>query len=546
VGARRATNLKLRILGAAGEVTGSNHMLEVNGRKVLIDCGYYQGKDEERHDGELFPFYEASDIDAVLLTHAHIDHSGRVPLLVKEGFKGVIYCTEATGEFLDIMWRDSAKIMREEAEWRTRKNSRRGLPPVEPLYGENDVDNAIKQKAYVRFDEIDEILPGFKVRFRHAGHILGSAIIETWLKDEESGETVKVVFSGDLGPRDRAIEVPPSVVNDADYVLIESTYGDRQHKSLEATRAEFQSAMEDALEKASKVLIPTFVVDRAQRVLYEFLLLQEKMKDKKMPPIYLDSPMGVKTTEIYSKHGELLSDELKERLARGEDPFAPEGFKFVRTADESKKINARKDGIVLAGSGMVSGGRIMHHIKHSIYKPDTHLFFVGYQAHGTLGRRLVDGAKQIRVAGEDVAVRAQIHTINGFSSHADRDDLLWWASNFTKDARFIVIHGELKASEALALGLKDLGYQAHVPALGEEFDLIAVRDEKVKIPFISPDVRETEGATAQDIYQALDAIMSRAEHLQKTAIDRRDYETIIPLLLSAKTLLDTAESVKRK
>lgn len=545
MGAQGANTLKLRILGAAGEVTGSNYMFEVNGRKVLVDCGYYQGKDEERHEGEIFPYYNASDVDALLLTHAHIDHSGRVPLLVKEGFKGMIFCTEATGELIDIMWRDSAKIMREEAEWRTRKNSRRGLPPVEPLYGEQDVDEAINHKSYVAYNEIVEILPGVKVRFRNAGHILGSAIIEVWLRDLETDESVKLVFSGDLGPRDRAIEPPPATLHDADFVLIESTYGDRQHRSLEETRAEFQGVMEDALKTASKVLIPTFVVDRAQRVLYEIVLLQEKLKGKKMPPVFLDSPMGVMTTEIYSKHKELLSEDLRDRLARGEDPFSPEGFKFVKSADESKKINAREDGIVLAGSGMVAGGRIVHHIKHSIFKPDTHMLFVGYQAQGTLGRRMVDGAKKIRVMGEELAVRAQIHTINGFSSHADRDDLLWWASNFTKDARFIVIHGEMKSSEALALGLRDLGYMAHVPALGEEIDLVEERKKSDRIPLVSPLARKvTGGVDPQDIYQALGAIMTSADSLQRTLIEQQDYAAIIPLLMSAKTLLDTAEKIK--
>lgn len=359
--------MKLRILGAAGEVTGSNYMIETAGYKVLVDCGTHQGADEERHEGESFP-YDPTGIDAVLLTHAHIDHSGRIPLLVKLGFKGKIYCTHATAELVEVLLRDSARIMKEDAEWRTRKNARKGLPPVEPLYSERDVEDALAYRSPIPYDEVVEILPGLGVRFREAGHILGSAIIETWISEEGMEKPVKVVFSGDLGPLDGVIEKPPAVVEEADFVLIESTYGDRLHKSLEDTRAEFQQAMEAAVRAGGKVLIPTFVVDRAQRMLYEFKLLQKKLPDLKMANIYLDSPMGVKTTEIYSEHETLLSRELKEMLASGDDPFEPRGFSFIRTAEESRAINAMDDGIVLAGSGMCSGGRIMHHLKHSLYK----------------------------------------------------------------------------------------------------------------------------------------------------------------------------------
>jgi len=541
VGALRAIILKLRILGAAGEVTGSNYMIETNSWKTLVDCGFHQGQDEQKHEGEQFP-YNPAEIDAVLLTHAHIDHSGRIPLLVKNGFKGKIYCTFATSELVEILWKDSSHLMREEAEWRTRKNARKGLPKVEPLYGDKEVEDSIKLLAPLPYDELIDISEGLKVRFREAGHILGSAIIESWIS-ENGQNTVKVVFSGDLGPQDGVIEKPPTMIEDADFVLIESTYGDRLHKSLEETRLEFQNAVEEALKTSGKILVPTFVIDRAQRVLYEFDLLQKKFPKLKMPEIYLDSPMGVKTTEIYRKYVNLLSRDLKKMLLNGDDPFEPENFQFVRTAEESKAINDMKSGIVLAGSGMCSGGRIIHHLKHNLFKPDTHVMFVGYQAYGTLGRRLVDGAKEVRIAGEEIAVRAQLHTLNGFSAHADRADLLEWAEHFPQKARFVVVHGEPKSSQALALGLKDKGFSTQVPAFGDEIDLLAPAPEgAVEMPLVSPQIIElAKQICAQDISQTLTAITTRADDLQKLHIMDKDHTNLImPLLISARTLLETA------
>lgn len=327
-------------------------------------------------------------------------------------------------------------------------------------------------------------------------------------------------------------------------MLIESTYGDRLHKSLEDTRTEFEEALKEALKTSAKVLVPTFVVDRAQRVLYELDRFQKKYPDLRMPKIYLDSPMGVKVTEIYGKYIPHLSRELKEMFLKGDDPFEPENFQFIRSADESRAINEEKSGIILAGSGMCSGGRIMHHLKHNLFKPDTHVFFVGYQAHGTLGRRLVDGAKEIRIAGEDVSVKAQFHTLNGFSAHADRNDLLEWASNFPKKTRFVVVHGEPKSAKALAMGLNDKGYAAMVPALNDTIDLLAPAEEKpVRMPVISQRIIDRLELGPQDIAQLLASITLKADEIQRLTIDSKDYAKIMPLLVSAKTLLEAASSL---
>ena len=501
--------MKLRIFGAAGEVTGSNYMIDTKNYKVLVDCGFHQGQDEEKHEGEPFA-YNPSEIDALILTHAHIDHSGRIPLLVKQGFKGKIFCSYATSELVEILWNDSARIMEEDAQWKSRKNLRKGKPKVEPLYGIKEVENTVGLRSPLSYDEAVEIVPGLKVRLREAGHILGSSIVETWISEEEGQQPVKVVFSGDLGPMDGVIEKPPVSIEDADFVLIESTYGDRAHKSFEDTRAEFQETVKDALKTSAKILVPTFVVDRAQRMLYEFDIFQKQFPGLKMPKISLDSPMGVKTTEIYLKYANLLSQNLKDMLLKGDDPFEPVNFSFVRSAEESRALNDEASGIILAGSGMCSGGRIMHHLKHNLFKSDTHILFVGYQAYGTLGRRLVDGAKEIRIAGEDVKVRAQIHTLGGFSAHADRNDLLEWASHLPDKARFIVVHGEPKSSESLALALRDKGYAATVPAIGDEIDLLAPADEIKRAPVMSKRIMDRAGLTPQSFPAVLSRRMNRS------------------------------------
>jgi metallo-beta-lactamase family protein len=544
VGARKGAAMKLRILGAAGEVTGSNHMIDTKEFKVLVDCGFHQGQDEEKHEGEAFT-YNPADIDALLLTHAHIDHSGRIPLLVKQGFRGKIFCTEATAELVPILWQDSAKLMEEEAQWRSRKNSRKGLPKSEPLYGIKETESAIKLLQPVKYDETIDIVPGLKARFRVAGHILGSASIETWIT-EDGCDPVKVVFSGDLGPLEGVIEKPPVTIDDADFVLIESTYGDRLHKSLEDTRSEFQNVIKTALKTSGKILIPSFVIDRAQRILYELDLFEKTFPELKIPTTYLDSPMGVKATEIYAKYSDLLMPHLKDMLEAGDDPFEPNDFRFIRTADESRAVNELKSGIILAGSGMCTGGRIMHHLKHNLFKLDTQIIFVGYQATGTVGRRIVNGAKSIRIAGEDIAVRAQINTIGGFSAHADRDDLLKWASSMPKKTRFIVVHGEPESSESLALGLKDSGYSATVPAFGDSFDLLAPAAETAQMPVISPDMSR-RGTETQGVELALADIMTCAAELQKKHVASSEAEgKILSLLTSAKTLLETAEELGKK
>lgn len=459
----------LKFCGAAKEVTGSNYLLEAGGHRFLVDCGMHQGEREEAND-DPFP-YAAGSIDAVLLTHAHIDHSGRIPKLVKEGFRGKIYATLPTIELTEILWDDSVRLMREDAEWQSAKNARRGLPPAEPIYGQEEADAAKKLFTPVNYDSRLEILPGVSVRFRDAGHILGSAILEILI--EEEGRIVRLVFSGDLGPMQTVMGRAPAEITDADYVVIESTYGNREHKDNQQTRDEFQTLMKDIFaKKKGKVFIPTFVVDRAQRIMYELELLRGQGVGGGMP-VFFDSPMGVKVSKLYENHLDLMSQEIQTYRRDGGNPFSSEDIRYVSTREESQAVNNLGFGVVMAGSGMCNGGRIVHHLKNGIWNPDNHVVFVGYQAHGTLGRRIVDRAKTVRIAGEAVNVNAQIHTIGGFSAHADRTDLLGWAERFRPTMpKFFVTHGEAEAAESLAEALKTRGFEALVPELEQEVALV--------------------------------------------------------------------------
>lgn len=522
--------MRIRVLGAAGEVTGSNYLVEVGGRKILVDCGLYQGRQQEKNRDPLD--YDPSELAAVILTHAHLDHTGRVPLLVKEGFAGPVYATRPTLELSEVLWKDAAHIQKEDAEWKTRKNRRKGLPPVEPLFTEEDAEQALKQLKSASYDDVIDIEEGVRVRFRDAGHILGSANLEMWLSEE--GEEVKVVFSGDLGPQETVMERNPSFIEDADYVVIESTYGNREHKTNEESREEFRETMRTMLKDHGKVLIPTFVVDRAQRVLYELTLMQLEGILPDNVPIYFDSPMGMKATAIYNEHVALLSREIQDKIRNGIDPFSPKQLHIVDSVEESKAINSVKHAIVLAGSGMCTGGRIVHHLKNNLYRDDAHVVFVGYQARGTLGRRLVEGAKSVRVAGEEVAVNATVHTINGFSAHADRRDLLTWAGNFRSNPTFFVTHGEEEAAGALALALKEKGFNAVIPSLGQEFELKPSREA---VTLGSAHLARPGGEASADGEAVLSEIALMASFLKgKKEVNRKEY---VPLLSSARILLET-------
>ncbi|RJR27229.1 MAG: MBL fold metallo-hydrolase [Desulfobacteraceae bacterium] len=463
--------IRVTCLGGAGSVTGSNYLIESpSGKRMLIDCGLFQGGGAiERRNWEPWGF-DPQNVDTLFLTHAHIDHSGRIPKLVKDGFKGRIITSPPTAELCEIMLLDAAHIQEMDADWETRKNRRQGKGEVMPLYTARDAETSLKLLSPVERDQLINIEQGVKARLRNAGHILGSSILELWL--EEGGETVKIVFSGDLGKKDQLIVQNPHEVFDADYLFLESTYGNRRHRSFEESKKELLEAIRFSVAKGEKTLIPAFAVERTQEILY---VLAEFHRLGQLPdiPIYLDSPLAIKATEIFRKNKKYYDEEAKAIVDQGYDPFHMPNLRFTLSTRESIAINEKGGpAIVIAGNGMCTAGRIKHHLKHNLWREGSSIVFVGFQAEGTTGRRIIDGAKQIRNFGEMVAVRSKVFTIGGFSAHADQDDLLDWVSNFESSPRVFLVHGEAKSSEILAKEIENRFHlSVHIPRWKEKLIL---------------------------------------------------------------------------
>ena len=451
--------------GAAGEVTGSLHEIEAAGKRLLLDCGMIQGSPEaEARNAEAFPFAPTA-LDALIVSHAHIDHIGRIPLLVKRGFNGPIYAQNATADLMSIMLLDAAGIAEGEA-MRTNRKRRQGEPEAVPLYTKDDARTAMERVRPMPYDTRTELFTGIEMCFRDAGHILGSCSIELW------GDGKKVVFSGDLGPKGTPILRDPAVITEADLVLMESTYGDRLHRERSETIHELQGILDDAWRSGGCVLIPAFAVGRTQELLYWFAKHWDDWKMSRWQ-IFLDSPMASKVVDVYGRHEELFDDEAKQVWRKRPNPFKLPNLRITETVDESMAINRIERGaIVIAGSGMANAGRILHHLKHRLHRPETHVLFVGYQAEGTTGRRLVDGAKWVRIHGHDVRVNAQRHTVGGLSAHTDQRGLMDWYGQFATRPPLALVHGEDKAREALAGELGEAyGITATLARPGLEIEL---------------------------------------------------------------------------
>ena len=459
--------------GAAGEVTGSCLRVAVGGRQLLLDCGLIQGSAaEEARNRRAFPF-NPQTIDAVVLSHAHLDHSGRLPLLVKGGFRGPIYTHRATRDLSRIMLLDAAALAERDAVIETRKRQRQARAAVEPLYTRVEAEAAVRQFRALDYDSEQDILPGVRLRLRDAGHILGSAIVELWLT--EADVTRKLVFSGDLGHRGAPILCNPATVREADLVILESTYGDRNHRSWDATWQELGEVFREAAHHAGNILIPAFAIGRTQELLY---VLKQHWREWGLNrwTVFLDSPMAIAATEVYAHHANLFNDKDKDRRRRDGDLFAPPNLHFSRTSSQSMAINRIQSGaVIVAGSGMCNGGRIRHHLKHNVWREQCHVIFTGFQARGTLGRQLVDGAPRVRLWGESIRVAAQLHTIGGLSAHADQEGLLAWYRGFGQPLPPVaLVHGEPTAIDGLAARLKILRAPVIVPTPGERLDLTDV------------------------------------------------------------------------
>jgi len=466
-------DIKLRFLGAAENVTGSCHLLEANGIRVLVDCGLYQERDFQKRNWE--PFAEApGTLDAVVLTHAHLDHCGLLPKLVKDGFKGPIYATEASVDIAEIVMRDSAKIQTEDAAYKKKRHERQGKSspyPYEPLYRMEDVDRVIPLMQPVRYGKEQKVGTGLTVKFQDAGHILGSASVR--FEITKHGATRSVLFSGDLGRWDTPILRNPELVDQADFVCIESTYGNRDHKDNGSIAGTLVRVIKAAQRAGGNVVIPSFAIERTQELLYRLGELRAEGRIPKVP-VFVDSPMAVRVTEVFRRHHELLDADTLGRIARGEHPCDFPGLQLTRSVEESKAINRRGGtSIIIAGSGMCTGGRIKHHLFNNLARPESVILFVGYQADGTLGREILNGRERVRLFGEEVEVLARIEKVNGMSAHADRSELLRWLKGLNSaPEKVFVIHGEERASGAFAELVHDrLGWDTHVAKYQETVTL---------------------------------------------------------------------------
>ena len=470
--------MKITFLGATKMVTGSNFLVEGAGKKFLVDCGMYQGGDrDEMQNHEPFA-YDVNEIDFMLLTHAHIDHSGGIPKLYKEGYRNPVITTKATRDLCSIMLPDSGHIQEQEIEWRNRKRKREGKEPLPPLYTAQDGIDTMEIFKPVNYDEIIEIDPNIYVRFNDAGHMLGSAIIEIWVK--EDGKETKAVFTGDLGNNDIPFLSSPTMIETADYLVMESTYGGRLHMRNDDKANLFLNIVSETLDKGGTVVIPSFAVGRTQEILYELNNLKdtqegEDFKKKLMKaPVYVDSPLAISATEIFKENANLFDEETQAVIESGDNPLEFPGLQFTRTADESKALNEKNESsIIISASGRCEVGRIKHHLKHHLWDPNSTILFVGYQAPGTLGRRIVDGEKRVKIFGEEIAVNARIEYIEGYSGHADQEWLMNFVYSFiTKPKHIFLVHGEPTGQEILKSKIVDeIGLPVTIPEYGQTYTL---------------------------------------------------------------------------
>jgi metallo-beta-lactamase family protein len=462
--------MHIEFYGATSGITGSCHIIRANGHQVLLDCGLIQGRrDVEALNREPFPF-APDEISAVVLSHGHIDHSGRLPLLVKQGYRGPIYAHNATCDLCEILLEDSASLQERDAQYENKWRKRKNKPLIEPLYSVEDARSALANIVGLRYKEKKDILPGISIRFQDAGHILGSCSVEVWLA--ENGVQRKIVFSGDLGQYDTPILNDPAAIEEADHVLIESTYGNRRHRDRQMTIDEIGAIISAASHQHGNLLIPAFSVGRSQEILY-FLGKYYEQWELDRWEVFLDSPMAIKASKVYWDYPHLYDEEATHLRRNMNEMPALRNLHLTPGVEESMAINNIRSGaIIIAGSGMCNGGRIVHHLKRNISRQGAHVMIVGYQANGTLGRRLVDGEAEVKIHGEYYPVRARIHTVGGLSAHADVDDLSRWIGNFTSGPAVHVVHGEPQSKQDFRDRLElELGFAADVPEQGQVVEL---------------------------------------------------------------------------
>ncbi len=551
--------MKIQFCGATTGVTGSCHLIKTENHNVLLDCGQFQGgKAQEAMNREPFPF-DPKAVECMVLSHAHIDHCGRIPLLVKRGFSGPIYCTSATADLLKVMLEDSAYIHERDAEWQTKKNVRAGLPEVEPLYTLEDADRALRLVKPVQYDQLIELNEDMRFVLNDAGHILGSAITELWVKEGDS-ET-KIVYSGDLGVMHRPILRDPVKIKKADCVIMESTYGDRVHPDNAMDVRRLIDIIIKTADRGGCVVIPSFAVGRTQELLYELNRFYDEHTefDDKLDKVnvYVDSPMATTATEVFRKNAQVFDDEAREYIVKGDDPLDFRNLKFTRSTRESQALNKdRTPKVIISASGMCEAGRIRHHLKHHLWDPKSSIVFVGYQGVGTLGRALVDGMKDVSLFGDQIHVNAEIYNLEGFSGHADQRGLFDWLSGFEKrPSQVFLVHGEEDGKLAFADLIKtQLGYEPTVLRGNSEYELM---QDEPDLKLINEDEAGAAAANYEDVQKVrnqiaeiqseLETIMSNAQIALTKEMSEEKLQKINNIVQDLnKSSMDLASTVLEK
>ncbi len=521
--------MKITFLGATRAVTGSNFLVEGAGKKFLVDCGLHQGKMEEEMLNDR-PFdFDVQDIDFMLLTHAHIDHSGRIPKLYKDGYRNPVYATVATCDLCEIMLPDSGHIQETETEIKNKKRRRAGKNDMlDPLYTAKDAIDCMEIFKGVEYDKIIDVADGISVRFNDAGHMLGSSIIEVWIT--ENGKQEKIVFSGDIGNNDLPLLSSPTMIESADYLVMESTYGNRLHIRNDEKAEIFLKVVSETIKKGGTVVIPSFAVGRTQEILYELNTIKDYHKDDEefqkeyellmKTDVYVDSPLAVSATQVFKKNMNLFSEEIQEFISRGDNPLDFPGLHFTQSVEDSKALNESNEPcIIISASGMCDVGRIKHHLKHNIWNPNSTILFVGYQAVGTLGRKIVDGAKTVKVLGEEFSVNARVEYIEGFSGHADQNGLLSFLCSFnTKMPKQVfLVHGDPEAQDVLqGKILEETGINAIIPSYGEEYELGESLQKTER--YVNPVNKQLDRIELIDKMQYLESELESIKHALKEDI----------------------------
>lgn len=531
--------MKIQFLGAAKEVTGSNYLIKTEKYKFIIDCGMFQGgKEEELRNFEAFK-YNPEEIDFMFLTHAHIDHSGRIPLLVKRGFRSEIYASEATVDLCEIMLLDSANIQETDAEWENRRRLRSGKPLIDPLYTSGDVRNSLALFRSCYYDEVIKINEDISFRLSDAGHILGSSILECWIKDQ--GETIKLVFSGDLGMPNKPLLNDPSFVKSADYLVLESTYGNSVHEDYQESVAELIEIIDRVSERGGTVIIPSFAVGRTQELIYQLNNYYESdhLPEYKRIPIYIDSPMAIRATKAFMENSYYFNEEAKEQVRNGDNIFEFPNLHYVNSVEESKALHrVNYPRVIISSSGMATAGRVRHHLKHGLWDERNAVVFIGYQAIGTLGRILLDGAEKVKLLGEEIAVKAEIYDLEGFSAHADKPMILDWINHFEeKPKKVFLTHGEEDQSQPLASILKEMfGLECVIPFINDEIKLDPTGrtlEERIS----KEDMEKTLYQDFKQIYDNMNDLTRRKELFKTTDMKMEDYSEIKNTLNALKSQL---------